>query len=164
VRFVGLVHALLRAGLHPIAYTAAHMRRVIWPFIVWLLAFALPAQGLAAATMLHCAPLRNDAAQSTHAGHDHHGNAHHDAALAQDQHGAAAGLDATHAADEDAGHVGTLHKCSACAACSVGLALPTSAQPVPAPSAAPTARPEPATVHAAFLTTGPERPPRAQRA
>jgi len=146
------------------AYTARTMRRVIWPFMIWLLALALPTQGLAAATMLHCAPQRSETAPSLHAGHAHHGAGAHDSAHAQHHHTAATDPQAADD-DADAGNVKTpLHKCSACATCCIGLALPPSAQSLPGPLAAATARPEAATVHAAFLTSGPERPPRAQRA
>ena len=138
------------------------MRRVIWPFVIWLLAIALPAQGLAAATMLHCAPQRSDAVPAAHAGHEHHG-----AAAAQHHHGAASDHAAAGATDAETGSdnmTTQLQKCSACATCCIGLALPSSAQPVPGPLATPTARPEPAAVHAAFLTSGPDRPPRTLRA
>ncbi|MBE7417955.1 MAG: hypothetical protein HS128_09380 [Ideonella sp.] len=112
------------------------MRRVIRPFVFWLLALALPLQGLAAATMLHCVPAA-DAAR--HAAHEHHASMAHDGD-AQIQ----------------------VHKCSACAACSVGLALPSASHTLPEPAVAPQAAPAPDGGHAAFFTSGPERPPRAR--
>jgi hypothetical protein len=140
------------------------MRRVIWSLVIWLLAAALPAQGLAAATMLHCAPQRGHGSQAAHAAH-----AHADTSAAQHHHGANGHHDAAHAVDAtDAEHgvnaATALQKCSACATCCIGLALPSSMQSVPGPLSEPTARPAPAVVHAAFLTGGPERPPRAARA
>ena len=131
------------------------MRRAIGVFVIWLLAIALPAQGLAAATMLHCAPQRSHATSSAHPGHEHLGAAtsHHHAS----EHDA---VDQGYAGDGKHNVKTPLHKCSACATCCIGLALPSAAQAMPEPLAAPTARPEPAVVHAAFLTSGPDRPPR----
>jgi hypothetical protein len=133
------------------------MRRVIGLFVIWLLAIAVPAQGLAAATMLHCAPQRSSTSPAAHAGHEHHGAAH-----AQHHHDAGAhdAIDHGQANDGSPNVKTPLQKCSACATCCVGLALPSSAQSVPEPLAEPAARPEPAVVHAAFLTSGPDRPPR----
>jgi len=94
------------------------MRRAIWPFIIWLLGLALPAQGLAAVTMLHCAPQRSQALQSVHAEHEPHGAAAHDGTHAQHHHGRAAlDHDAAAAADEASTVNPALQKCSACAIC-----------------------------------------------
>jgi hypothetical protein len=133
------------------------MRRAIAVLIVWLLAVALPVQGLAAATMLHCAPQRSHTTSSSApAGHEHHGAAH-----AQQHHDASA-HDHGSTSDHHASVKTPLQKCSACATCCIGVALPSSAQSVPEPLAAAGARPEPVLVHAAFLTSGPDRPPRAR--
>jgi hypothetical protein len=135
---------------------------VIRRLAVWLLALAIPLQGLAAATMLHCVPLRGDA--SAHADQEHHGSP----AAAQHAHGgdAAAHAQATGAAphDHDGGVAPADHKCSACAACNVGVGLPSTLAALPQPPAVSEAHPVPATVRTAFLTSGPERPPRASAA
>jgi len=152
------------------------MRRVIRPFVFWLLALALPLQGLAAATMLHCAPAA-DAAQ--HAAHEHDATMAHDAAgrahaqpaatradqpvtVALAASPAHAHADAHGAGVHDSDAQTAVHKCSACAACSVGLALPSASHTLPEPAVTPQAAPAPCRGHAAFFTSGPERPPRAR--
>jgi hypothetical protein len=141
------------------------MRRVIWPFLIWLLALALPAQGLAAATMLHCAPAGSGAAgAAAHGSHGHDASAahHHDTATADDTHS-----DAAHhvaAADRDFSSdtpSPAVHKCSACAACNVGLGLPSQAYSTPGAAAATAVLLAPVAPHVAFFTSGPDRPPRA---
>ena len=129
---------------------------------MWLLLLALPLQGLAAATLLQCSPspssLWHGAAgaqqgvsgQAAHPTHPHPGDM------------AAAG--------EHAGHSHALHgssplskfklKCSACAACCMGVALPSlplvfvSAPPASAPTTGV------ATLHVDFVSKGLDRPPR----
>ncbi len=134
------------------------LRRLL---IVCLLALALPVQGLAAVVMMHCATepaLQPEKMQmQEHPHHHQHAHAHGSAE-------AGTALDA--AAPEDAGqsapasHQG--HGCSACASCCVAMGLPSQAQALglllhsQAPALA---------AHAdlpAFLTEGPERPPRAR--
>ena len=136
--------------------------------MMWLLLIALPLQGFAAATMVHCGP-----------------NHHRMLTTAIGEHGAAGGhmASAAHAhphemvhadhhptatpsgAGNDAPSVQELDKlmkfkCSACAACCMGAALPTAAltfEPFP-----PLMTPDsfvPAT-HVGFVTDGPDRPPR----
>ena len=135
------------------------MRRTLWPFVIWLLAVALPLQGVAAATMAHCTPARGESSGA--AGHDHAapGVPHH-------HHDAAADTAAAHAAhgaaDTTVGDASPLHKCSACAACCIGLALPSAAFALPQPPVASTAPAAPSAHEVAFFTSGPERPPRAQ--
>ena len=139
------------------SYTETVMRRLA----VWLLALAIPLQGLAAATMLHCTPLRADAI--AHAGHAHHGSS---AAGHHAHEGAAADAQAASAAPHDhgSGVTPSVHKCSACAACNVGVGLPSTLAALPEPPAEPAAHPAPASVRTAFLTPGPDRPPRASAA
>jgi len=136
------------------------MRRTLWTFAIWLLALALPIQGAAAATMAHCEPARD---QTSHAaGHDHAAPAPHQA------HDAAAGTTPAQAAPSMAASgdsngvdvTSSMQKCSACAACCVGLGLPSSAFELPQ---APATGPAPASLSArdaVFVTSGPERPPR----
>jgi hypothetical protein len=131
--------------------------------LMWLLAFAVPAQGFAAASMFNCGPGHH----GTHAGHDH-GHAagkaseprHHDSVVALRAHGDDGASAA--AAKTVAVQAKTLQNasCSACASCCTAAALPTAVVSVDdtpdhefiAPLAPPSV--------AAFLTDGPERPPR----
>lgn len=147
--------------------------------LVWIMVLAMPVKGMAAMAMLACgpahvAPPAAAAPQAHHAGH-----AHQAAPAVQAGHAHAplhSTLPAAHHADHavadptppaDAGHdpAGDLsasvkHKCSACAACSAGAALPSQ------PPALLAAEPAPAQFAAAavsafrFVTDGPDRPPR----
>lgn len=133
------------------------LRRLL---IVCLLALALPVQGLAAVVMMHCAaePALQPEKMLMQEHPHHHQHAHGAAE-------AGAALDAAATADDPGqgapvSHQG--HGCSACASCCVAMGLPSQAQALglllhsQAPALA---------AHAdlpAFLTEGPERPPRAQ--
>jgi len=128
---------------------------------MWLLALAIPAQGLAAATMAFCGPN------------------HHRAVVAAQAH-AVAGVDCLHqhlaaapSADEGGGDIGaeaakadtaSAHKCSACAACHAVGALLTTVGAMPAPAPTPTVFHAAVPRVAAVAADGPERPPRAVRA
>jgi len=140
--------------------------RSIWHLLlVWLTVLAMPIQGIAAGGMLHCA---SEAAQ-THA-HDHqqdpadgHAHAHagdvvstsvqvlSDAGVVGEADGAP-----THEAEASTAG----HKCSACAACCPGAALPVSMiqWPTPDVSSAPMFAPVASSV--SFIASGLERPPR----
>lgn len=107
---------------------------------MWLIAVALPIQGVAAATMLHCGSAQGQA----HAKLMHEGHADHDAA------------DGATGQHHDGGTAG----CSACASCCSAVALPVmplilASQELTEAAAAVSS---PAIV--VFLTDGPERPPR----
>lgn len=126
--------------------------RTLW---ICLLLLALPVQGFAAARMMQCGPgharMQHTDGTAQHDGHEHHDHQAESPSQADDmsQHGS---LPAAK------------HHCSACAACCVGMALPSSA-PVLAtpleslPLVAATGGPDPV-----FLTSGLERPPRTLRA
>ena len=142
--------------------------------MLWMLALALPVQGMAAVAMLHCdhqAPARQAAATDVaqiEAHADHHGHVHglhkghvHDGestgaasqgAVAQASHDAASH---THAAG---------HSCSACAACCVALALPPAMPVLATALTAPTSATTLVAPSPSFLTAGPERPPRSLHA
>ena len=114
--------------------------------ILWLLALAVPMQGMASALMVHCGTSHQRMQlQAPHVGAEHV----HPVA-AQDHHAAAP--------DTSTGH-GKV-SCSACAVCCSVCALPSSVLKL--------ATPEPAmTVFATLVATvepfaaeGPERPPR----
>lgn len=116
--------------------------------LMWLLLFALPLQGYAAATMLHCGAghQRTVAAAASNPVATHH----HEAGQA---HAHTAVSDATPADLAKS-------KCSACAACCMGTALPAAAlvfepfEPAPAPLSFVS------TPAIGFVTDGPDRPPR----
>ena len=122
--------------------------------MMWLLAVALPLQGSVAATLRVCGPGhdRMAVAAAVIAEHDHAAHHHDDAmASARDVNAGAAAQDL---------HKSAQHKCSACAACCVTAALPAS---VPHFEAAVEAAGPPQVFFSspvAFLTDGPDRPPR----
>lgn len=148
--------------------------------LMWLLLLALPLQGFAAATMLHCAPNHHaagvaamqepvGASMHSHAGHGapshDHGASHaasHAASVSHHDHGAA-GAPGDAAAPADASpafDTAAKAKCSACASCCFGAALPAAPIALPAcvPDAAPSAVPCDEAI--GFVTDGPDRPPR----
>jgi hypothetical protein len=148
--------------------------------LVWLMACALPLQGLAAARLQHCAPGHPaavvaaqvppvaTAAMVDHATHADHGarpaGNHHDGSHDHRHHehhqadpGAAAADAAQPAQDGGTG------SCSACAACCAAAALfvqapglPETLPDTPVPQRLPL-------VSATFLSDGPDRPPRLPR-
>ena len=108
---------------HGRRYTRAmsSLRRLL---LVWLIAIALPAQGVAAATLQFCGPGHESQLRLLEASaRDRHGDHHH----ATEHSGAGA---AQGAAGDLAPH-GKLN-CSACAACCAATALPASPLSVPA--------------------------------
>ena len=138
--------------------------------IVWFIAIALPVQGIAGATMAHCGSSHErmgaatQAAQHRHADHDA-GAAHHHAADPVDVADQAADP-ADHAsatpAKVQAGKLSDRmqHKCSSCASCCAGSALPSSTPHLPDTPAEPAAFAEVMVTVDAFASDGPDRPPR----
>lgn len=141
--------------------------RLLRVIMLWWMVLALPMQGMAAAAMLHCgaagAPVPASSPQQAHHDGIHHAAPEADAAHAAHAHHAADAEGSAPAFGHDAGHAAG-HACSACAACCVAMGLPAG-MPVlataPAATTAVTALVAPAP---SFLTAGPERPPRSQRA
>jgi len=137
--------------------------RLVW---VLLLALALPLQGLAAATMAACGPAHGDAGAhavpgheaSAHETHRHDPSAHH-----SHRHDTSAddGSSGALAADDTSSPTTPDQKCSVCASCCTASAgLPTHAVVAhPVALAGSLIGHERASL-AAFLTDGPERPPR----
>jgi len=135
--------------------------------LMWLLAFAVPAQGFAAASMFNCSPGHHGTAgKQAHAGHSGihvhgaatppHGHEGHSHANGP----AVSSIDADGAAEASA--LGKVAKgsCSACASCCTAAALPSSGLSFEAtPVHAGVAPLVPRSI-AAFLTDGPDRPPR----
>lgn len=128
--------------------------------LMCLLMLALPLQGYAAVTMAGCGPdhhprpvatAADPAAAQTHA-HDH-------AAALADADGASARAGDHGSAVQHLDAV-SKSKCSSCAACCVGAALPAAAFvfTASAPAGVPTS--PLATGQLGFVTDGPDRPPR----
>jgi hypothetical protein len=142
------------------------MLRALRIAVMWLLALALPLQGYAAATMLHCgashhrvagAHAHDDAAsRHDHAGHHHDGNS----TAASDA--STAALHLHHHGSDGAGEFDKLskHKCSLCASCCTSAVLPSSAVTFSTDSPVALVSPCLSRTVAAFFTDGPERPPR----
>jgi hypothetical protein len=141
------------------------MRVLVRALLVWLLVLAVPAQGIAAATMAFCGPGHHGSGSTAQmhaaapADHAHHGGAaetgheHHQAASAPDEEASATALTAK---DADP----SKHKCSACASCcSVGAIL-SSVQAVPALDFTPTVFSAVVLSVDTFAADGPDRPPR----
>ena len=143
----------------------AFMQKFSRLFLLWIIALALPVQGVFAATLQHCVGGEHQVASA-----DRFSSAHsHDEAVVGDVH---ADVHATHShpamrahvehSSSSASHHGTGLKgsCSACAACC------SSAAPPPTPVVLVAQRAEHAVPTFAsfavvtFVTEGPERPPR----
>ena len=143
--------------------------------LLWLLALALPVQGLASAAMLHCAGshermhgLQGDAGLVAGAGavaarlsldvathHGAHDHGHATMAAANDGHD----LDLGRNAGDPLTDQGK-YSCSACAACCSACALSSSVTTLATPDFAPTVFAALAYAADAFAAEGPERPPR----
>ncbi len=148
------------------------MSRALRSFWLLLIMVAVPLQGVAAVTMAACGPAhRAVAAHAAHASHGGHADMSAHSNAAAGDHAATAGH--AHAGPiDDAAPSATAHpdqaptdgtpvaKCSVCASCCTATALPTQAV-VSAPVALTEflVAFEPGAA-AAFLTQGPERPPR----
>lgn len=148
------------------------MSRMLRRFVAWLLIAVLPVQAYAMVTMVACGPSHERMAAATaqpradshgsalhlsqrdHAAHDH---------AAHDHHAATSHASDSAVSDDGARAVANLgdFKCSACAACCVGAALPAGdvALGLWAPSPD-TLRPAAAAPLSAVALDGLERPPR----
>ena len=139
------------------------MRRGVRLAVMWLLALALPLQGLSAATMAACADGHHERAASHGVAHTHHHDA--TAALADEHVGGAslhshAGADHTHAAKTGFG-TDVSHKCSACASCCTSAGVPSEAMAFEPVKLTEHFAPFAVRSVPAFLSGGLERPPRA---
>jgi len=134
--------------------------------VVWFIAIALPVQGMAGVTMAHCGSSHERmaaAAQVTphqHANHDAGVAHHHDGDSA---HGTDA-VDHTKAAQDPvkSDKMSNLaqYKCSSCASCCAGSALPSAMPRIPQVAATPAVFAEEMVSVDAFASDGPDRPPR----
>lgn len=137
------------------------MIRAVW---IWLLALALPAQGVMAATMVLCGPNHDDRGSASTAMHDdghaarQQESAAHSRIVASGSHAEKMISHETAAADKFT--QSGVQKCSVCASCCSAAAIHDTVPklPVLAPAAArlsaQTAAVEP------FAADGPDRPPR----
>ncbi|WP_157603770.1 hypothetical protein [Rhizobacter sp. Root1221] len=140
--------------------------------LMWLLVAALPVQSWAAATMVNCGPSHHQMASesATHgavpgppaSGHDsmksHSGHSHEHHAEAGVS---AADVDGSRTADTDYSlqKLGKF-KCSACASCCLGVALPSPVLSFDARVSSDTIVAGMPQAVSVFLTDGQERPPR----
>jgi hypothetical protein len=139
-------------------------------FLAWLLLLAIPLQGLAAASMLHCGSGSGAAESRTAAGPHHHPH-HGDQALAathdlSHQHAvhdhAVDGVDGAAGGPADAGVLPDAgHKCSVCAACCHSAAISDTAGIAPAAAAPQAVRMEPFVAMHSRPGSVPDKPPRA---
>ena len=134
--------------------------------MMWLLLFALPLQGFAAATMLNCGPnhqrMMVAAIAEPDQTHEHMaaGQHHRETGMAGVEHEAASVDQRGDAVPLPQLDKLMKFKCNACAVCCMGAAMPTAIftfelfPPAMAPeSSVPTS-------HVGFVTDGPDRPPR----
>ena len=138
------------------------MNKLIKLLAVWILVFALPVQGFAAAAMMNCEKSHNHEAKSltesqshaTHSGHDEvnsHEATHEDVADAVDNH-------ATHHSSSSK-HV--CSHCGTCAVCCASTAIVASSLAVPPQFDDITANlAYSASQFTSFISAGIERPPR----
>jgi hypothetical protein len=136
------------------------MRSLLRLLLLCLMAVALPVQGLAATGAVHCAAM-HDRMQGATGHHHDDGSAHqHDAHHGGQEAASAPSGGDDHRADDGSPRVGSAFKCSACAACCVALGLPSVAITLPALPAEGLEPDIAFRAAVAFLTGGPERPPR----
>lgn len=135
------------------------MHTLIRHLVMWLLALALPLQGAAAATRLHCEPAQQTAGVShgARSAHDHAAHVHHEDLAASHHADAASGASSS---DHAAAAPHTQLSCSACAACCPAAAIPAAPLVVAAAEKVETVLPVISDVAVMFLTGGPDRPPR----
>ena len=145
------------------------MSRIQRIIIALVLAFALPLQGVAAATMAACGPShhRMEGVAQAHSHFDHDGQPEaqtgvHDHSSLHSQQQSLAGGQAH--SDHHAAHGGldkvSKYKCSACASCCAVAAIPSSLLTLESVSLPEFFAPLELSGIAAFLTEGLERPPR----
>lgn len=135
--------------------------------LMCLLAVALPLQGVAAATMISCGLGQHDHASAHMTAHGHAATErHHDGEAVTSAHAHESGT--ALAADADDSHSGnsshskgSLHKCSACASCCVGAAVPSQAVSFATVKLTDIFAPLAARSVPAYVAEGLERPPRA---
>ncbi len=135
---------------------------------MWLIAVALPIQGVAAATMLHCGSVHEQRvavpSNEGHAHQHHHAGMHSVAVTVEGgAHHHGHDLAASHTTDADAPahhHTGGTAGCSVCASCCGAAALPVMPLVLASQDRTETVVVVQNLPTVVFLTDGPERPPR----
>ena len=133
--------------------------------LIWLLALALPAQGVMAATMVFCGPNHHGQASAVAPAHHHVDAAHQPQDSTAHSHEGITGAQAENTACDDTAAPdkvaqSSTQKCSVCASCCSAAAIHDTVpklpvlEPVAADFAALTPAVEP------FAAGGPDRPPR----
>lgn len=144
------------------------MQLLIRTLFIWLLVFAVPAQGAAAATMALCGPSHHrDAAAAQgqanplaeHAFHVGSSLTAHEQLVPTVQSEQHDSLSASAAAPSKASSADK-HKCSACASCCSAGAILNAVLSMPPPGVALTLFADVVAAVDAFATDGPDRPPR----
>lgn len=142
------------------------MKTIARTALLWVMVFAMPAQGIAATLMMFCGPSHERMMSGT--GHGHHAQAHgggqdhaavsHDSAHhapAGEAHGATPADDGRSLADL------AMFSCSACAACCSVMGMPANLS-LPRQAESKHVVSDPLSVGArSHLPDGPDRPPRA---
>ena len=161
------------------------MGQMLRTVLIWLVALAIPAQGMAATAMLHCGPHHHVALAAQPKVHGHPGDLWlAPAAPATHSHASHPAVDVDAAGDigknsaspdsASTTQVGkatvatkaagsTYQKCSACASCCAGLALPSTAVTPPVIDPIREVTVLPRSWAASIVIDGPERPPRIPR-
>lgn len=130
--------------------------------VVWFIAISLPAQAMMGAAMAHCGSAhdlmgnRAEATQQVHAGLVAAATRTVTDVEAQGDHGTAAKAEAPSGKSSYLAQ----HKCSSCASCCAGAALPSAFPHMPTPAAASSALVEAMVMVDAVASDGPDRPPR----
>jgi hypothetical protein len=138
---------------------------IVRTLVLCLLALALPLQGLAAATMLHCGPSHHARMASAPAAHDHAAHGHGAAGGARSHDLATDGSAAVDAANQQTpDYLGdpslAKAKCSACASCCSAVALPASVAEISAVQQHASRFPALSAQVEPVVTDSPDRPPR----
>ena len=148
------------------------MFKAVRILVIWLLTFALPVQGFAAVTMLHCAGGHHDSAAAVATdGHDHAMHVRASDAIGEmsdmaSSYDESAPRGASVQTDKSSSPAATAHpktvlsKCSACAVCCSVAYLPTAVLAFPPSMPAEMPSTFESQAPAAFFTDGPDRPPR----
>lgn len=142
------------------------MRAWLRVLTVWFIAVALPVQGIAGVSMAHCGASHErmesalDVARHHAAEHDAGTAHHHDADTPHADDRPDAGADDSTQAQPGKRSDLSQFKCSACAACCAGSALPSASPRLPEPAAAGVVFADAGVTVDAFASDGPDRPPR----
>lgn len=159
-------------ALEPVAISFGPMGSFLRTILIWLAVIAIPTQGIAAAAMVHCGPGHaSRSAKVPMPGHADHAAAqaregehpagHHATVVVAGT--AADGSESLRHGDLADTAQKSLSKCSACAAsCCIAIGLLPVIATVSAVDAERTLGLVPVVPVRAFLTDGPERPPRSR--